>query len=200
MSFISLPDGVKVTLEYTLNGKLVVNVYWATKSTPIVSIDLINIANKFADFWDNIRGGLSHTMTIQRIVAVDWSVPNGEFYQITSFTNPSGASPDASLPNNVALVTTLSTHLTGRSYRGRSYIAGIPESAEANNYVDSSYAAGFVSAFSDLDSSLNTGGYQFVVASFQHNKVPRTTGVATPITDYTTNLRVDTQRRRMPKT
>jgi hypothetical protein len=101
--------------------------------------------------------------------------------------------------NNVALVASFATAKTGRSFRGRSYIAGIPVLNIAENEVTTVFAAFFVNAFAVLISDLDIDNDVLVVASFQSGSEPRVLGVATPVDSVSVNQRIDTQRRRLPK-
>jgi len=112
-----------------------------------------------------------------------------------------GGIDSPSLPANISICITSRTDKIGRSYRGRTFITGMSESDVSGNYVSQVKADALVGVFNDaLDAFLADGDFRPVVASFYSNKQPRTAGVATPINGYdVVDLRVDSQRRRLPK-
>jgi hypothetical protein len=102
------------------------------------------------------------------------------------------------LPNNAALVVTQYTDQRGRSFRGRNYIPGLPQSdLEDPSHVTPTQAADWAAVWADLFSTMTTGGYTPVVTSYSFNKVPRTTAVSTPISSVAANNELDSQRRRL---
>lgn len=112
-----------------------------------------------------------------------------------------GAQTGGGLPGNCALCITHRTGNIGRSYRGRTYLCGLPEAKTTNNLVDADAFAGINTAWEDFLTVLHgTTDDNFVVASFHHNGAPRVAGVATQVvTSAARDRRIDTQRRRLPK-
>ena len=199
MAFIRLPLGVRVALEYEAFGKVVVNVYHVTTTDPIVTIKLFDIADLFEAWWaTTIGANFSNEIALSSITAHNLNVPNGE--KITLPVSPSipGGSANASVPNNVAIVITLNTALTGRSFRGRAYHAGLTRAAVTGNNIDTILAASLVTDYIQLTANLAVANAELVVASFQTLGVPRAEGVATPVQSIAVNTRIDTQRRRLP--
>lgn len=199
MPYIELPLGVKVAMEYEQFGKVVVNVYHITTTDPIITVKLFDIADVFRDWWINTGSvGLSESIALHAVTAHDLSVPNGEkVTRVVSPAVPGGAAGEAA-SNNVALVVSFATAQTGRSFRGRAYLAGIRDADIAGNNVTEPLAAGIVSYFVELLIDLITKDCRLVVASFANGGVPREVGVATAVESIAVNTRVDTQRRRLP--
>ena len=201
MPFISLPNGVKVAMEFTLNGQLVVNVYYVTTTNPIITANLSIIAQVFRDWWiNNLRGSFSSGIALVRVVATDASVANGQQSVVTLATPSPGGVASVPASNQVALVITDLTGYIGRSFRGRHYHAGVVAADVTDNNVDQARLTAILTAYSTLTTSLNAFQTTRVVASFQANGVPRAVGVATPVLQVRGNTRVDTQRRRLPGT
>lgn len=200
MAFIRLPLGIRVALEFDLAGKTVVNVYHVTTEDPIVTVKLIDIALVFIDWWDNnLSTQMSQDILLFAATALNLNVENGE--KITQPVTPviPGTQPSDAVSNNVALVVGMKTDKTGRSFQGRSYLAGLGEPSVTNNHIEVAKAAAFGSSFVSLSGDLAVENADLVVASFQAGGVPRVEGVATKVTSYIVNTRVDTQRRRLPK-
>lgn len=200
MAYIRLPLGVKVSLEYTLGGKVVVNIYHVTTTDPIVTVKLEDIAQVFIDWAiSKLLTRLSQNIVLFAATAQNLDVENGEKITIAVVPPEPGTVLQQAVSNNVALVVSMRTDLTGRSFQGRSYIAGLGDEDVAGNYIDVARATQFITDFVQLDANLAVEDTSLVIASFQHAGVPREEGVATRVTSYLVNTRVDTQRRRLPK-
>jgi hypothetical protein len=199
MASILLPAGIRVAVEYDLNGKTVVNIYHVTDDNPITSIRLDAVAALFITWWtDNMAQEFSEDIALTSVTATDISVANGEQSVDTPVTPIAGEIVQPATANNLALVTSFRTNKTGRSFRGRSYQAGFSRVDITDNQVGLQKATDIGTAYVDLIDDLNVNNFNFVVASFAANGEPRLTGVATPVTSIIVNRRVDTQRRRLP--
>lgn len=201
MAFIPLPQGIRVAMEFNLNGQLVVNIYHVTFNGPILTVNLEALNQIFLNWWTtNQRQNFVAAIQLQRIVSTDISIPNG--LQAVTPVSPGvpGTVVGASAPNNVAVVLSQRTGFSGRSFRGRSYYAGVSAAEISDNFVSTPYAAALIADGISLDNLLNNADFTWVVASFRANGVPRVTGVATPVNSFNVDLRVDTQRRRLPGT
>lgn len=199
MPYIRLPFGIKVALEYQVYGKIVVNVYHVTTTDPITSIKLLDIAEVFeAWFASSMASAVTANISLATVTALNLDVENGE--KVTLAVTPiiPGTRAGDAVSNNVALVASFATDKTGRSFRGRSYVAGLSELDVNSNGVDSVFATGITIAYMTLITDLLVENASLVVASFQSDNAPRAEGIATAIEAVSTNLRVDTQRRRLP--
>lgn len=199
MPYIKLPLGIKVAMEYEQFGKVIVNVYHVTTTDPIITVKLFDIADVFRDWWvDTHRVGLSESIALQAVTAHNLDVENGE--KVTRVVSPAspGTSIGESVPNNVALVISFATALTGRSFRGRTYMAGVREIDITGNNVTEPFAAGTVANYADLLIDLIAKDSHLVVASFHTAGSPRAEGIPTNVESISVNTRVDTQRRRLP--
>lgn len=199
MAYIRLPAGIKVALEYEAHGKVVVNVYHVTTSDPIVTIKLLDIAEIFEAWWDaDMSGNMSDEIELFQITALNLDVENGEKLTLAVSPPVTGQIVGTSVPNNVAQVVSMHTALTGRSFRGRAYHAGLTSGDVDGNDVDAAIVTAMLLDYAALESDLDVIDTQLVVASFQSAGVPRAVGVATPISSFSATSRVDTQRRRLP--
>lgn len=199
MAFIPLPDGIRIVMEYTLDSKTVVNVYHLKDDLPITPTRLLQAVTIFREWWDNhLSAEISEDLVLQQVIGTDVSVENGT--QEFDVPNPSIPGQDVigATPSNVALVTTLKTAFTGRSFRGRSYIAAIPKTSITDNDVGLTKATNILNDFSLLVADLLSSSFSLTVASYVSGGAPRTTAVNTPVTILSVNIRVDTQRRRIP--
>lgn len=200
MVFVKLPLGIKVALEYEVFGKVVVNIYHVTTTDPIITIQLLDIAEVFKAWWDgSLAAEFSQDIALTTVTCLNLDEPNGEKLELVVSPPLPGLLLNAAVTNNVAVVASLATAKTGRSFRGRSYHAGMNVLQLAENDIPIARAAAIVLAYGDLVTSLATYNTLLVVASFQNEQVVREEGVATPVESVSVNVRVDTQRRRLPR-
>jgi len=199
MAFIPVPNGVRVALEQSLDGQLVVNVYYVDKPAPIITADLTTIATIFRDWWiGDLSVPLANDLALNAVVATDVSIEGGSQVTLTASLPAIGGSAVAAVPNNVALCVTRYTLFTGRSRRGRSYYAGLTEGIVTNNTVVAPQLATILAAQGQLSLDLQAAGFRWVVASFVSGGVPRVTADVRGVASFAANNRVDTQRRRLP--
>lgn len=199
MAFIRLPLGIKVAVEYEVFGKIVVNVYHVTTTDPIITIKLLDIAEIFEAWWDNaLKDNFSADIALTQITATSLDEANGP-QSVLAVTPPiAGGSVGDAVSNNVALVITLNTAKTGRSFRGRTYHAGLLRGQLTGNAVADATVAAIILDYIELDALLFAAASELVVASFQAGGVAREEGVATIVESFSGDTRVDTQRRRLP--
>lgn len=198
MAFIPLPNGVKVELKYTLNGKACVNVLWFTKPVITVTVDFPALGGAIKDWWVDTQAAAHPTsMSLDEIVITEWAAADGAQLTFTEDLPAAGTNASPALPNNVALVVSLRTGYTGRSFRGRMYVPGLHEGQVVGDDVSLLIASDFATGAELLASMALDEGFLWVVASFHHDLAPRVTGVPSAITSFVVNTRVDTQRRRL---
>lgn len=199
MAYIRLPAGIRIALEYEVFGKVVVNVYHVTTTDPIITLKLLDIAQVFKVWWETYMSlVMSPDIALFQLTALNLDEENGE--KVTLVVSPAapGQEVGEAVSNNVAIVASLNTAKTGRSFRGRSYHAGLPENYVAENRISTSAASLIVGYYASLVTLLAVQNAELVVASFQSGGVPRAIGVGTPVDSVAVNTRVDTQRRRLP--
>lgn len=201
MAFIPIPDCALVRLVAHWDGQEVINTTYWHKSGGWDATSLGSLAAQFLGWATLSWAPIVHTtVVVDFIQSVDQSVDSGAQAIVAPGTTLHGGVGGTPLSNNVSYCVSFRTGLTGRSNRGRNYIPGI---SQANlitpNRIDATYRAAVVSAYQDLlpGGSVTIGDW--VVASRFHNKLPRTTGVTTPITSViTVDDILDSQRRRLP--
>lgn len=190
---------IKVALEYTLGGKVVVNIYHVKSPTPITTIDLETVATTFWNWWTaNIKGFMTSDVTLQKIVALDLTDGDGTMFEYVPTSGNSGTASPPTVSNNVALAVSMRTGNAGRSNRGRSFLFGFPEAETTGNNIGGTAAAILAAEFAILLDDLNTAGYQFGVLSYYTANALRATPVFRTYSSFSVNTRVDTMRRRLP--
>lgn len=198
MAFIPLPNTIKLVITYTIGGKLAVNVLFFRKPTSIVDGDLEDVAD-VADAWDaSFQEPLRSTASelVSFTTTNESSSSGGAFIKTLQPPRPGGRMGTI-LPNNVAGVISTRTGLRGRSFRGRTYLAGITENDVVLDEFTPEFIEEVLDVYEELQSAMTTAGFTWVVASRYTNNAPRVTGILTPVTELRMNERVDTQRRRL---
>ncbi len=199
MAYVRLPLGIRVAMEFNLDGEPVLNIYHVLTPDPISTVKLTAIAQLFADWWtDSLKAMVSVDIALASVTAHNLDEVNGEKVHLPIIPNEAGTTASPSLPNNVALVVSHKTLSTGRSFQGRSYIAGITETDVLANAVSVVFAGEMVGVFLDLDDALAVANTSLAVASFISGGVPRAEAVGTIVNSFGVGLRVDSQRRRLP--
>lgn len=199
MAFIPTPGACRFAVTQTLFGQDVVNTIWMDRTDEAVWTSAnITIACSFLwSFWEGfIMTFLSNDITL---VSVDgWSqdsdsAPVGSY----SDTPVNGEIVSQSLPAQNAFVIKFGTGKRGRSYRGRNFIAGLPEVDVDDDKMDAGFIAALVGSFEGLNDVLDTANCRHIIVSHQHNGVVLEEGEITPVTYYeATSPGIRGQRRR----
>lgn len=201
MPFQPIDNVAQINVRQRLDNQKIENVFHVFNETASQQGTLQNLADLFGDFWlARVLPVQSADLTLVEVEARDLSTEGGLSAVRTINPAVAGGNIEASLPNNVAFCVSFRTARTGRSYRGRTYVAGIPEGRVVKNTLDAAVVTTLVTAFSDLaltDSYIEQG--YLVVASRFNQGVRRPTGVATRVTGVLAiDPIVDSQRRRLP--
>lgn len=201
MAFIPVPDGAEVVVHGKLFGQEIVNTLWFTETgAGAYTLEELNtLVGAVADAWrDELLPELSHDYTFVYATATDMQAPGGlQATYATASPQPGGRVGD-SLPGNVAYVVSFRTGHTGRSYRGRNYVAGIDDTAVSGNALSSAYSTAILTAYQAILSAAEALGAVPVVVSKYADGAPRTTALTTPITTVmAVDLNLDSQRRRL---
>lgn len=204
MAFQSVPETVEITVNYTYGGNQIVNTYHARQSGGYnqAGIDALAVAI------DNtaVPGLLADQTVWIDYMRTDVRGLENE-NDITASASASAASGGLGVvgtPGNVSFAVQRLSGLTGRSARGRVYVAGIPAS-----YVDGSKAAvgklesaaaaayvGHIDGFRTVIDAVGT--WDPVIVSRYNEGSKRATGVTFPWTSTQySSLRLATMRKRL---
>jgi len=192
-----VPNGIKVEMNYTQNSIPVVNRFYVTLSAPPSSADLDDVIVATLDFYNALRGGQHTSLILQNITATDVHVANGTQTILPLTADNAGTATGTAAAANAALCASLRTNFTGRSFRGRMYFGGLPQSAlDSAQEVDAGFAAGFGDALMDFIDALAAINQTLVVVSNYASGVVRVIALATEIISVIIDTKVDSQRRR----
>lgn len=197
MAFQSVIDGISLVINQEFHGVPIANVlHYKSSVTPIPLSLLQDLCN---NFWTHagyaLRGMMSSDWKLVSVIATDLTSELG----LQATYAPGGGMTGqlgVGLPGSVAGVVSLATAYRGRSFRGRIYLSGIPESLVAGNELDTAWHSAAAS-FVDGLLTMNLSNVQLAVCSRVHNGVKRQAGIVNVVTDYFINREVDSQRRRV---
>lgn len=198
MPFVPVVNAVEVTVKYMYRQQLCENVYGFLDNDGLpTTADVDNLLvlmeqwlnDEYMPFLsDNVSGLALHARSLTTITS-----PVAD----RAFTTTGGIVVAAD-PNNVSLAVSFRTGIPGRSFRGRSYIIGIPADQINENEVSGTFLANMITAYEALAPIMGTMWSHAVLSKFTGG-APRVSGVASPVLSYlfSDNI-IDSQRRRLP--
>jgi hypothetical protein len=198
--YVPFSNVAEVVLNGEMAGQEIVSVHNFQFPDALTTSILSSLATSVITSWlANLAPILSSGLDMHSVKVTDLTTDSSPSVTVPFASGTDGNLDEAPVPLNVALVLSEATGSRGRSFRGRVYQCGVPESGVFDvGSVTEAYQIGFVNAygefFSDIEASPTC---VHVVCSRQHNGVLRTAGVATPITSYSANRDFDSQRRRL---
>lgn len=199
MAFISAINTVKVVLEQLFGTSELANIVYFLKSGGWSEAEMTALLDDVETWWITyMQPYLGNALSLTGLTATDMSSATGPV--VTKAVSPAEVGAGTSDPQaaNVTAVITFRTAGRGRSSRGRNYIPGLTQDV-MDSVTDvlagwCGYMIDAYEAFSDVEVA-NTCTH--VVASFYHEKAPRATALLQPVTGYTMDTAVDSQRRRL---
>ena len=204
MAFIPVENTAEVCMEYKQDNQFICNVFHVLFGAPPTAAQLTTLATDLVAWWNaNVKAHVAANMQLWEIRAKDLTTASGVGIAHPVF-GTSGTSGSPAMPNNVTVAVKWLTGLSGRSYRGRSFITGLVEGSIVNNALEAAALTAFQNAFVALRTAINVAGRQMVVASKYSGvtaagaPIPRAAGITTVITGSNIEGTVDSQRRRLP--
>lgn len=207
MPFVPVPATLQVDVIYLLEGQRVENTLYFERGD---GWDLAEIEsflfNLYTLIADDLLPFLSAAIQLVEVIGRLLDAASSIGASFIPPTPPSGGVSGNSAPNNVTYTISFKTGLTGRSFRGRNYVPGLPGSAVTGNTISPTTRAGLLAFYSSLIAFAESEGATWVVVSrysgvdpVTKDPIPRVTGVTTPISAVGTfDATVDSQRRRLP--
>jgi hypothetical protein len=190
----------KLELNFRLQGEDLVNILHIQAPAAIGALEVAAIAGFGFALWNgNLQVFMSNEIALESVVCTDLTIEDGQQFTFVPQTPSFGLVASQSMPNNIALVASHRTGRSGRSYRGRTYLGGIPETAVAQNQVSAQYASDIAGIWELWRTQTEDDGYFHVVVSRVQNKIVLPEAIATPVRITQVGRRIDTQRRRLPR-
>lgn len=198
MAFIPAPNAVRLCLQFEWASQTVEICMGFLRNSAVALADMQNLVDDM-EIWrqDELNPLLSNQLTSKQWYGTILTTSSSPTLIQPITVDTAGGVANVSVPNNVALVTTFQTALRGRSYRGRAYTPGVHTGMLASSTeVGPTAAALFTSAYGAINGAIDAD-WQHIVISYQNNGVMRTTAARTPVNGYRTEVRLDSQRRRL---
>lgn len=217
-AFVPAVNTAEIAMSFTdVTGDENINKFDVLRSSAWSATSLLNMMDAFITWFTAGNGSTSYQKLMSSSCALtavkgrDLTTQHGLSLVTNTGLPIAGTGASSSIAAGLSKAVTHRTGLAGKSYRGRTFLAGIdsgavpaPDSGE----IDASYMSNVVNAFSALIEAVPAAdaACTWVVLSRWYQpggpntpSVPRATGVMTPITSvgYAT-LNVDFQRRRAP--
>lgn len=198
--FIPVPNCVRSSMVYLLDGQVIVNTYHFRLNTDPSIIDMGNLNTALHTWYTaTLKPLLSPQTVLTQINTINLTTQNGpaSVLSINPFEAGTGGAND--MPANVTWCASLRTLNRGRNFRGRWYLPGLQaNSVVAPSTIVTGFANSVIAALAQLMTPANVAGFAYVVVSRFLNNLPRGTGINTLITAVTGDLTLDSQRRRLP--
>lgn len=198
--FIPANDTIKLELIVQASGQTMENVVYVRNDAGVSESDVRNLATEAIDAWaTNIAPIIADAVTLVLVRATDLSSEGSFGFELAPSTVQTGGLNVPILPGNVTVATKFASGLTGRSHRGRAYWIGLTEGQVQANLLAPGFGTNISAAWADFFSDLFTavGFGEHVVVSYCGGGSWRTSALITPVTNYSTNEDIDSQRRRL---
>jgi len=201
MTFIPVPNAGLLTAQFQdQDGVIAVNRHYMQISAAPDSAELGDVASAYLDwFVEQFAVGMENNWSLTGLSVRDMNVEDGfEFIQ-SSILPVNGTVGSGRLPNQVSATVTWITGIVGRSFRGRTYVVGLPGSSVATGQKRLTDVAqsDFQDRFNGLLTVLGEAAHPLVVVSLESGLVPREAGVSTLVASARMNFPLATQRRRL---
>jgi hypothetical protein len=189
MAFIPVANTAAITMEGTVDRQMTINdIYFEVSGGGVTGVNLEALTFAVANWWSgNIAPLLSRDFQCVRVRGRDLTTVNSFVAEAGALAV--GGVDEEAAPNNVAACIKIKTAVSGRSFRGRNYIPGIPNSMVALNTLDPAFINAAQSAYNLLPGAGTfLAGWEMVVVSrFTGGSPgvpshPRVAGIATPVT------------------
>lgn len=200
MPYVPVLNTAQLELLYIWNNQRCENVLHYVKASPWDNTTLTQLCAAAVSKWAaHFASFMPNTLSLVEIIATDMASNTGPVVNFGTGLPIVGGTTNPSLPNNCSVVVTKRTALRGRSYRGRIYHPGLTEGMVIDNQVVTASLTLTMNAWNQFK-VLAIGGDEALlcVVSRIQNDVPLATGIATLVTQLTSDGLVDSQRRRLP--
>lgn len=200
MPFQPVPQVIQAELVYNWDQQVVENVLHYQSPGPVTATDMSELCLELIDWYNaNLKTLHPTTISLVAVKATDLNSASAPAVVITTGLPLVGTAASASMPNHVALTMTKRTALRGKSHRGRLYHPGLVEANCTGNNVIGANVSGLVTIYNLLRTLTTTvGGWELVVVSRVQEGITLVAGEFTPVTNFTSDGVIDSQRRRLP--
>jgi len=198
--YIPVVQVAKVELVYEVLDQIVENVLHFSKVTPWTVSDLLILGSEVKDSWaSNLRNNQSTDAILNKIRLTDLTTETSASVEYVTGLPMAGTIGNGVENGAQTIATKFTTDGRGRSRRGRVYNIGIPDNAVTNNRITDAYAQDLTDGWEAFRSDIlgGTSAAIMVVVSLCQGKAWLEEGEAYAITGTSTDVWVDSQRRRL---
>jgi hypothetical protein len=216
--FVPSLNGLKVAMEFTdVTGDQNVNTFWVKNTAAWSSTSITTMLNAFITWFGTGDGThyyklyMSTNCALTAVTGRDFTTQHGLSVVSQTGLPAAGTGGAGAIAAGTTFCITSRTGIAGKSYRGRTYLAGVEAAALVTpdlGVIASSFADAQVAAFGALPAAVTAAiATCTLVVNSQYYQpggpntpsVPRATAIQTPITSFGyADLFVDFQRRRAP--
>lgn len=198
MPFIPIPGGYSVVVQYHVGSIIFQNVFGYADNAALTQTKTDLIGGVLATAYGHLLGAQKTTVAYDSCTVTDESVVTGAQFLAGTFNPGPGTDTGELLPYQTAALVSWATGTRGRSFRGRTYLAGFCEDFSSGRDVSGTLITA-ITAFKNA--ILADGGFAVLsrysgVDPTTHQPIPRSSGLATPFTSATVHPLWRTQRRR----
>ena len=203
--FVPVPDVAEFTFYGHLDGQIVNNVYHVKKEGGWNSASMAAMAVVFISFYnDDLAPLLSNHIQFDKIKCRDLTTATSDVAEVNFPALSGGDNNVIALPAQCSASCQHTTGKAGRSYRGRTSVAGITIGSVNNNILQESTANAVTDAFDALDAAIiaaggtwgivsKYSGYTWSPPPYRKIPTPRAEGIFTDIINNFCSRRIGSQ-------
>lgn len=198
LPFIPFVNCIDIVIQLTQQAVPWQLTFLAASSVTVDNAQLAAVSGAI-DGWitSDLAAQISGNCSFDNIKLTDLTTQFGPTHNAIP-TTTAGTLSGTVIPAQAAMVVSLYTNNRGRSFRGRSYLAGrVTGDQQTVTHWTTTRASAVDTAYFNLITALSAVNCTLSVGSRQENGVRRTVGVATPVTQIVAKTPIATQRRRL---
>lgn len=199
MVFIPALNTVRVALDQIFGTQAMANILYFAATGGWDETSMTNLADDLIDWWKTQFVPIKNSASaLTGVTVTDIETETGPSITVPVVSGGAGTADGPATPGNAAAVVTFRTAGRGRSSRGRNYIGGMDmDNIASVTDISTALASHLIADYEALDDVETANSCTHVVVSFYHAKAPRTVGLVQPVTAYTCDTAIDSQRRRL---
>lgn len=199
--FIPAPSVARLDLRYLEFGQQMQNTLYFLGTAQWDATSLEDLVDAAIANWAAEMGSTTAiAVQLANVKAQDMEVEEGVAVEKAPVTATYGTRNNEPMPSGTTVATKFSSVLSGRSHRGRVYNVGLTDDMIGGNALNGVVDGDISSNWSSFIAAIIAGtanATNHVIVSYCHNKVWRTTAEITPVIGYSTDVYIDSQRRRL---
>lgn len=197
--FIPVDNTARFRLNFQHMGELCMNVLHIRLGTAWSENDLDNMSLIIKDWWDTyLKAQCSSGTQLNTIEATSLEFEDDLRVVFSTGLPIAGTNSSPGMPGGTTVAVRFTSAYSGRSKNGRLFHIGLVEASQSGNTLDATVRTNLIAAYEELLAAINAYGNDasLVIVSYCNNKVWRTTGATTLVSNVTIDQYIDSQRRR----